>query len=246
MKKFLMSSLKIGLGIFIAFILLGIVGAIIAPDNETPSTDAVELPAETRQAAEVETPAQHATVELPVETKQAEQPSTEVTTLEQARTSEPDPVETPEPEPVKSSEPTYDDLQWINVVATDASATGPLMTDMNNVGYACTNAESVGMTQIGIYAGDLFESSGAAYQRSNRCSVSPELQPAKDEYEQGLSDINTGSRFLIGGVDAYNEGDADTAISTFELAKTFIDSGGQHFTTATNLLNAYNKKMGYT
>lgn len=245
MKKFLMSSLKIGLGIFIAFILLGFVAAIIAPDDDTTSTDTAGLAAETRQveqpAAEVATPATD-TVELPVET---EQPSTKVTTLEQAKTSEPKLVETPASAPTPAKATTYDDAEWINVVVADTSATSTLMTDMTNVGNACTNAESVGMIQIGIYAGYLYESSNAAFQRSNSCSVSPELQPTKDEYDQALSDINTGSRFIIGAVDAYNEGDADTAISTFELAKTFIDSGGQHFVTATNLLNAYNKKMGY-
>lgn len=36
MKKFLISSLKLGLGIFIAFILLGILAVFIAPDSDAP------------------------------------------------------------------------------------------------------------------------------------------------------------------------------------------------------------------
>lgn len=138
----------------------------------------------------------------------------------------------------------YDDSLWINVVATDTSSTGNLITDMNNVGYACSNADTVGMTQIGIYAGNLYESTNAALQHSNSYGVSPELQSTKDEYNQALVDINMASRLIIGAVDAYNTGDTDTCISSMKTAKTYTDSGGQHFTTATSLLEAYKKNHG--
>ena len=43
MKKFLMSSLKIGMGIFIAFILLGLVAAIVSPDDTATNPTNIEL-----------------------------------------------------------------------------------------------------------------------------------------------------------------------------------------------------------
>lgn len=138
----------------------------------------------------------------------------------------------------------YDDSLWLTVTATDTSSTGTLITDMNNVGYACSNADTVGMIQIGIYAENLYESTNAALQRSNSYSVSPELRSTKDEYNQGLEDTNMASRLIIGAVDAYNSGDAGTCISSMETAKTYMDSGGQHFTTAASLLETYNKKYG--
>lgn len=138
----------------------------------------------------------------------------------------------------------YDDSLWINIVATDTSSTGNLITDMNNVGYACSNADTVGMTQIGMYAGDLYESTNAALQHSNSYNVSPKLQSTKDEYNQALADINMASRLIIGAVDAYNTGDTDTCISSMKTAKTYIDSGSQHFTTAVSLLDAYKKTYG--
>lgn len=138
----------------------------------------------------------------------------------------------------------YDNSLWINTVATDTSSTGSLITDMNNVEYACSNADTVGMTQIGMYAGDLYESTNEALQHSNSYSVSPELQSTKDEYNQALADINMASRLIIGAVDAYNTRDTDTCISSMKTAKTYIDSGSQHFTTATSLLDAYKKTYG--
>ena len=136
----------------------------------------------------------------------------------------------------------YDDSLWITVVSTDMSSTGTVITDMNNVAYACSNADTVGMIQIGIYAGNLYESTDAALQRSNSYSVSPELQSTKDEYSQALVNINIASRLIIGAVDAYNTGDMDTCISSMETANTYTDSGSQHFTTAASLLGEYNKK----
>lgn len=150
----------------------------------------------------------------------------------------------PSSQSTTSTKVTYDDSLWINVVATDMSSSGAVITDMNNVGYACSNADTVGMTQIGIYAGNLYESTNAALQRSNSYSVSPELQSTKDEYNQALEDINMASRLTIGAVDAYNTGDTETCISSMKMAKTYTDSGSQHFITAASLLEEYNKKYG--
>lgn len=138
----------------------------------------------------------------------------------------------------------YDDALWLNVLATDMSPDGTLITDMNNMAYACTNVETVGMNQIGIYAENLYQSTNAALQHSNSYNVSPELQPAKDECNKGLAEINTAAMLVAGAVDAYNKGDEDTCISLMESAKKYTDSGGQRFTTATPLLEAYNKKHG--
>lgn len=163
--------------------------------------------------------------------------TTETSSNEQTSLQEPSQTTT-------STKVDYDDSLWISVVATDTSSTGTLITDMNNVEYACSNADTVGMIQIGLYAGNLYESTNVALQHSNSYSVSPELQSSKDEYNQGLEDTNMASRLIIGAVDAYNSGDTETCISSMETAQTYIDSGGQHFTTAGSLLEEYNKKYG--
>lgn len=150
----------------------------------------------------------------------------------------------PSSQTTTSAQLAYDDSLWLNVVTTDTSSTGTLVTCMNNIEYACSNADTVGMNQIGIYAENLYQSTNTALQHSNSYEVSPELQSAKDEYNQGLAEINMASVLIAGAVDSYNKGDADTCISSMKTAKEYINSGTQHFTTATSLLEAYNKKYG--
>lgn len=139
---------------------------------------------------------------------------------------------------------TYSDAVWLNVIATDTSSTGSLVTDMNNIGYACAHIDTVGMAQTGIYAENLYQSTNAALQNSNLYNVSPELQAAKDEYNLGLASINTAAMLIAGSVDAYNKGDSATCISLMKSAKTSTDAGNQHLTTAASLIREYNKNHG--
>jgi len=133
----------------------------------------------------------------------------------------------------------YNDFQWIDVVTSDTNPNGTLRIDMNNVRYACSNLDTVGMHKTGKYARNLSQSTTQALQHSNSYKVTPELQATKDEYNQGLVEINTASVLITGAVDAYNKGDKDTYLSSMRSAKTYAESGNQHFTTATSLLETY-------
>jgi hypothetical protein len=133
----------------------------------------------------------------------------------------------------------YNDFQWIDVVTSDTNPKGTLIIDINNVRYACSNPDTVGMHKIGKYAKNLCQSTTEALQHSNSYKVSPEVQATKDEYNQGLVEINTASVLITGAVDAYNKGDKDTYLSSMRSAKTYAESGNQHFTTATSLLETY-------
>lgn len=137
----------------------------------------------------------------------------------------------------------YNDFQWIDVVTSDMNPNGTLITDMNNVKYACSNSDTVGMDQIGRYAKNLCQSTSVALQHSNSYNVSPELQPAKDEYNQGLVEINKASVLIDSAVDANNKKDKDACVSSMKTAKTYAESGKQHFTAAASLLEAYYSSM---
>lgn len=217
MKKFLMSSLKIGLGIFIAFILIGIVAVIIAPEDDTNITNNVGSSAETQQTSQ-----------------QASQPAVEATTSTPAETPSDTAIET-----VAS----YDDAQWISTMVTDTSIMQP---DMQNVGTIASNIETAeDMNSLATYSGYLYDSTQTALINSNKYNVSPDLQPAKDEYNQGISDINLACAYIYQSVTEFNSGNLNQATSLMEDAKTYINSGTVHITRAATLLEGYNKKMGF-
>lgn len=133
----------------------------------------------------------------------------------------------------------YNDFQWIDVVTSDTNPNGTLMVDINNVRYACSNIDTVGVHKIGEYAKNLCQSTTEALEHSNNYKVSAELQATKDEYNQGLVEINKASVLITDAVDAYNKGDKAIYLSSMKSAKTYAESGNQHFTTATSLLEAY-------
>jgi len=145
-------------------------------------------------------------------------------------------------QPSQTTTPTdtvYNDFQWIDVVTSDTNPNGTLIIDMNNVRYACSNPDTVGMRKLDKYAKNLCQSTTEVLQHSNNYKVSPELQATKDEYNHGLVEINTASMLITGAVDAYNKGDKDTYLSSMRSAKTYAESGNQHFATATSLLETY-------
>jgi hypothetical protein len=134
---------------------------------------------------------------------------------------------------------TYNDFQWIDVVTSDTNPNGTLIIDINNVRYACSNTDTVGVYKIGEYAKNLCQSTTEALEHSNNYKVSLELQATKDEYNQGLVEINKASVLITDAVDAYNKGDKATYLSSMRSAKTYAESGNQHFTTAISLLKTY-------
>lgn len=134
----------------------------------------------------------------------------------------------------------YEDQQWLNALGMDATASGDLLTDLNNVQNACTNVETTGMNLIGEYAQNLYQSSDAAYKHSNSYNVSPDLQPAKDEYNQGLTEVNTVAVKLTRAVDSYNKGDLDQFETEVTSVQTLINSASEHFKTGETLINKYN------
>lgn len=137
---------------------------------------------------------------------------------------------------------TYEDQQWLNAVTIDSSASGDLLTDLTNVQNACTNVETTGINLVGESAGKLYLSSEAAYKHSNSYDVSQDLQPAKDEYNLGLTEVNTIAVKLARAVDSYNKGDLDQYETEMSAVKSHINSTSEHFSKATSLIKAYREK----
>lgn len=218
-----MSSLKIGIGIFIAFILLGIVATIIVPETDTNTTSTVgssgtQQSSQQSSQQEVETTTEAVT---PIATHNKKESSDSVKTTN-----------------------TYHDAEWVNVVGADTkpvtAALEDLTTSMNNF------ASTKNMSPAATAAEDLYDSTQTAILNSNSYAVSPDLQPIKDEYNQAMSDYNLASAYVYQAVKEYNNGNMNQSASLLEDATYCIDSANSHINTAQKSLRVYSKKMGVT
>lgn len=133
----------------------------------------------------------------------------------------------------------YDDLLWSSAIVTDITS---IMNDITNVINACNNIENT--ESLSKYTTDLYLSSDAALKHSNSYIVSPDLQPAKDEYNKALAKTNSAAVFLHGGIESYKKGDIENFNKAFTFATEDIDSAGLHLDKGNALLAEYKKKKG--
>lgn len=134
---------------------------------------------------------------------------------------------------------TYKDQEWIDSVNMYKA---PIATDLRNLGETYDETMLTigftGMEPIGNSADTLYEDSNEALKQSNIYKVSPELQLAKDEYEQMLFDVNKAAELLSDAAYAHDHGD-DNYVSTRASAMDYYDSAAIHLSAYQTLLETY-------
>ena len=136
------------------------------------------------------------------------------------------------PQPI---EDTYKDVEWAKNVT---EMTEVLINDSNDVSTAIDNSDwYTTFANIDAYKLDLSN----AITSSDSFTVSPELQPCKDEYRLGLIDDYNGVVLMKTSINLLTSGDwASSSTTTDEVVVNFR-SANRHYDNVTSLLESYNK-----
>lgn len=129
----------------------------------------------------------------------------------------------------------YMDQEWAKNVT---EITEVLVNDADNVSKAMDNSDwYTTFANLDTYKLDLSN----AIISSDSFTVSPELQPCKDEYRLGLIDDYNGVLLLKTSVNLLTSGDwASSSATTDEVVVNFR-SANSHYDNVTYLLESYNK-----
>lgn len=128
------------------------------------------------------------------------------------------------------------DLAWITATTAD---TKRVSKDMTNLGNAASNMDVSGMT---TYADRLYTSTNDAIETSDSYTVSSDLQPVQKEYRLGMVAYNWAALMCYDAIDALNYGDSAGSTESFEKATEFMDSGTEHITKCSTLLDEYTEE----
>jgi hypothetical protein len=191
--------------------------------TETPVSDDVEKPdtVSLEEAKEVEEEVPEEEPEVDMETRMKE--------IEE---------EAEEEESTPASTVSSDDIVWISVMTDDLD---DVQSDMDGVSRAATNNDMASLT---TYCDRLYTSTNTAIDHCDKYDVSADLQPVEDEYRLAMVAYNWAAVYCYAGIEAYNAGNNAEFTASFEDATEFIESGTDHASKATDLMNEYNENHG--
>lgn len=133
------------------------------------------------------------------------------------------------------SQSTYKDAEWAKNVT---EITEVLVNDADDVSKAMDNSDwYTTFANIDTYKLDLSN----AITISDSFTVSPELQPCKDEYRLGLIDDYNGVVLLKTSVNLLTSGDFASSSATADEVGVNFRSANRHYDNVTSLLESYNK-----
>jgi hypothetical protein len=137
-----------------------------------------------------------------------------------------------------SSQNTYQDHEWSS---NAAKYTSIISTDFTNISTASKNYDVYTLLTSAKY---LKLHSNDAIEESDSYTVSPDLQPAKNEYREGLVDANNGALFIMLGVNYTNSGDLKSASQALNIGSNGIAASGDHFANASKFVDEYKENHG--
>lgn len=133
------------------------------------------------------------------------------------------------------TENTYKNEEWAQNVT---EITEILKNDTNGISKAMDNSDwYTTSANLEKYKHDL----NNAVTSSDSFTVSPELQPCKDEYRLGLIDDYNEAILMKTSINLLTSGDFESATNTTELVAEKARSAEYHYENVTSLLNSYNK-----
>lgn len=129
----------------------------------------------------------------------------------------------------------YKDAEWAKNVT---EFTEVLENDANNLSNALDNSDwYTTFANLDTYTLDLSN----AIKSSDSFTVSPELQPCKDEYRLGLIDDYNAAVLSKTSLNLLNSGDFTGSTETADLMMDNARSANRHYDNVTYLLESYNK-----
>lgn len=122
--------------------------------------------------------------------------------------------------------PTYQDDEWRKAVLKWNPI---LVDDMQALSTYATNMDFEGM---GSRSKSFRLSSNLALKESKQYTVSPELEVSKSEYEGALEDYISASDEIQNAIEDVNNNDIDAAIGHIKTSGVYMNTGGEHMTSA--------------
>lgn len=123
---------------------------------------------------------------------------------------------------VSTGQVAYQDTEW------KSSYDGHLMTIRNDLSGLSKGYLNKDMPNLKMYSIALSIDSQKALVASKQFSVSPSLQPAKNEYETALSDLEQVGNYYAKGTTESQNGESDQASKDFNTAKSYLRSAAIH------------------
>lgn len=131
---------------------------------------------------------------------------------------------------VSTGQAAYQDKEWYN------SAYSHLITTLNEYNELVNASSNKDMPNLRVYGTALNTDCQKALIASKSYSVSPSIQPAKNEYETAMFDLSQMGIYNVKGATEFQNGESEQSSKDFNTAAFYSRSSFTHFENCYKLL----------